>query len=745
MRPPCAAGVLLGFGLLVASTPGASQERPRTPAEQPPPAAAAPSVAAPPSVSEPASTSPRPERGRRVDVGYGITLGIPPDTLSARLRAALDRAGVEGDRLGFEASTLGLWGGGDGRLPLFDLLMADPMRTPDMIRALGAGALSALGSANSASELMLFAGERAGYGVRRGLVASPHAGRWEATADVEALERAVKALRPDVAADQPAEKTKTKKKSKSKESKEKDTGDIRTRGDVPAGARHLAAFLVEAARSAIATREEAVAKLPREGGGLDSAFALILRTQVASDTAQGSDAERDARRAEALLDAIDLPLLHAGAMDLALALDEARAKAESLDLSGEYYLEATTPFGALIVDGNASTTYSDRGPYFLIIDAGGHDTYAGGAATLSPASPISLVLELGGDDQYVAADTTLPSWGGACLGYALLLDAAGNDTYRGGIVSQGAGIAGAGLLVDRSGNDRYTALAFAQGAGVYGIGALGDGGGSDRYIAFQAAQGFGGALGAGVLADSSGGDAYLADDTTIRFPSAQSAAHNTSLSQGFGMGKRADVTDGHSHAGGFGILADGEGDDTYRAGVFAQGAAYWYSVGALFDAGGNDSFDAVWYAQGAAAHFALGVLLDMDGRDSYRATDNMAQGAGHDFSAGILLDYGGDDRHESPNLSLGGGNANGLGIYFDADGHDTYVSEGATVFGRGNTSTPRGGLRDNFPTIGVFLDVGGRDDYPGANSLVGNAKSWRQEGVDQPPLTTEEGYGYDSN
>jgi hypothetical protein len=690
--------------------------------------------------------APARERGRRVEFGYGITLGIPPDTLSARLRSALDRAGVDGDRLGFDPGTLDLWGGGDGRLPVFDLLMVDPMRTPDMVRALGAGALRSLGAANGASELMLFTGERAGYGVRRGLVASPHAGRWEATADVEALERAVKALRPEVDADPPAEKTKSKKKSKSKEKeKENDDGEIRTRGDVPAGARHLAAFLVEAARSAVAMREEAIAPLAREGGAFDSTFALILRTQIANETAEGSDAEREARRAEALLDAIDRPLLHAGAMDLALALDEARAKAELLDLNGEYYLEANTPFGTLIVDGNASTTYSDRGPYFLIIDAGGHDTYAGGAATLSPASPVSLILELGGDDQYVAADTTLPSWGGACLGYALLVDAAGNDTYRGGVVSQGAGVAGAGLLLDRSGNDRYTALAFAQGAGAYGIGALGDGGGSDRYIAFQAAQGFGGALGAGVLADSSGSDTYLADDKTIRFPSAQTSAHNTSLSQGFGMGKRADITDGHSRAGGFGFLADGEGDDTYRAGVFAQGAAYWYSVGALFDGGGNDSFDGVWYAQGAAAHFALGVLLDMDGGDSYRATENMAQGAGHDFSAGMCLDYDGDDRHDSPNLSLGGGNANGLGIYFDAAGHDTYVSKGATVFGRANTSTPRGGMRDNFPTIGVFLDVGGRDEYPRTHSLAGNAKSWRQEGVEQPSLTTEEGYGYDSN
>jgi hypothetical protein len=338
----------------------------------------------------------------------------------------------------------------------------------------------------------------------------------------------------------------------------------------------------------------------------------------------------------------------------------------------------------------------------------------------------------------------LPSWGGACLGYAILSDLGGNDTYRGGVLSEGAALAGAGLLVDRGGNDRYTAVRLAQGAAAYGVAALGDLQGSDRYVAFQSAQGYGGPRGAGVLADSAGNDEYRADDQEIRFPSPQTPEHNASLSQGFGCGKRSDYLDGHSRAGGVGLLADAAGNDKYRAGVFGQGAAYWYAVGALFDGAGNDSFDGIWYAQGAAAHFAFGALLDLDGQDAYDVRENMGHGAGHDFSAGVFLDYDGDDVHESPNLSLGAGNANGIGICFDAGGHDVYATRGETLFGRANTAVPRGGLRDLFPTIGVFLEVGGRDEYP-AHPLAGNAKSWRQEGVERPSLTTEEGFGYDSH
>jgi hypothetical protein len=720
-------------------------------------------------------------RPRRVAADLFVPLGFPPDTLNVKLARALERAGVDRAWLAPDAHALALWGGGAGRVPLFDALAAAPERAPDMLRVLGAGAVAATGST---AELVLFAGQRAGFGVRRGLVGSPHAGRWAATGDALAFERAVVAIAessaaPAGAAGAPAPAQPAVKKS----SKKKDARpEIQAVGDVPPDALHLGAFLLGAMRDALAWRSEALAALALGGAGdgtgnagagppggsrapdaaLDAAFAHLVRTLASTDTASPPGAARDAA---ALLSRVDLALLHAGAMDLALALDEARARArnDSLGLAGDYHLEAETPLGTVVLDGTHAARYDDPGPYLLIVDAGGHDTYAGGAATLSARSPISVIFDLGGDDVYAAAaagadaagagaggvgparsdEPPRPSWGGACLGYAMLVDVAGNDTYRGATLALGAAIAGAGVLHDLAGDDRYDAIAFAQGAAWYGAGVLGDAAGRDRYRAYQSAQGFGGPRGAGVLADSSGDDEYRADDSDIRFPSAQSPRHNASLAQGMGCGLRADFDDGHSLAGGVGFLADGAGDDAYHCGVFGQGAGYWHGLGALYDAAGDDSFDGVWYVQGAAAHFAFGALLEMDGDDGYRATDNMAQGAGHDVSVGMLLDFAGDDRREAPNLSLGGGNANGVGLFFDAEGRDYYRAAGAITFGRGDNRDARGTLRDLYPTVGVFLDGGERDDYPPDNAMVRNGASWRQEGTSVPSLSTEIGVGDD--
>jgi hypothetical protein len=749
------------FALALAAVGGAAQPSPAqsaaessaveapaveapAPAVQPP---ASPDQPLPPLPGESAGRADEPAaaprdagaaRTRRVATDIEVPLGFPPDTLNLKLARALERAGVDRAWLAPDARAVAMWGGGEGSTPLFDYLFAAPDRAPDILRVLGA---AACGAAGTAADLVLFAGQRAGFGVRRGLVASPHAGRWDAAADSGAFQRALEAIatRPRFGAAAEARDADASKKGKGKG---KPPGiDVKTAGDVPPDARRLAAFLLGAAGEALAWRDEALAGLTRGGAAvdLDSLFLRLVRAYASGDSA---DDALPTRETEALLARIDLPLLHAGAMDLALALDEARAKADSLALAGDYHLEAETPLGTVVLDGTQSTRYEDPGPYLLIVDAGGHDTYWGGATTYSAATPVSLILEIAGDDEYVAADSAHPSWGGACLGYAALVDVAGNDTYRGVSLTLGAGLAGVGVLIDRAGDDRYDAVTFAEGAARHGVGVLGDLGGRDRYRAFQAAQGFGGPRGAGVLADSSGDDIYVAEDAVVRFPSAQTAKHNTSLAQGAGCGKRADLDDGRSLAGGVGLLADGGGADVYRCGVFGQGVGYWYGVGVLFDAAGRDTFEGVWYAQGAAAHFAFGALLDLEGNDVYRATDNMAQGAGHDFSVGLFMDVGGSDVHEAPNLSLGGGNANGVGLFLDDRGDDAYRTSGEINFGRGDSGVPHGGLRDLFPTTGVFLDGGGRDEYPPARTAVGNGKSWRQEGA-LPALTTEIGIGDD--
>jgi hypothetical protein len=302
-----------------------------------------------------------------------------------------------------------------------------------------------------------------------------------------------------------------------------------------------------------------------------------------------------------------------------------------------------------------------------------------------------------------------------------------------------------GLLIDAGGTDHYVGGVAAQGAGVYGVGLLSDLDGNDAYDCDQQCEGFGYVMGLGALVDRSGDDRYTADDTSLRFPSAQTPRHNSSLAQGFGLGRRADYSDGSSLAGGIGLLVDGSGSDIYSAGLFAQGAAYWYGVGLLDDLSGNDRYEGVWYVQGSAAHFGVGALIDEAGNDSYRATMNMAQGAGHDFSWGELIDDGGDDRYEAPNLSLGGGNDNGVGFFWDRGGKDEYlVAAGAlTSLGHANMTAPRGGLRDRMLSLGVFLDTGGSADRY-SRDFAGDGKRWTQEGTNvAAPLESEKGVGID--
>jgi hypothetical protein len=247
---------------------------------------------------------------------------------------------------------------------------------------------------------------------------------------------------------------------------------------------------------------------------------------------------------------------------------------------------------------------------------------------------------------------------------------------------------------------------------------MADSSGNDSMYCVIGSQGYGYTRGCGLLINYEGNDVYVAEDDTVLNSSSQNSEHNVSLAQGTGFGKRADFIDGHSWAGGVGILCDAKGDDRYSAGLFAQGCAYWFSVGLLLDGDGNDSYNGVWYVQGSGAHFGVGLLDDFGGDDSYTATDNMAVGAGHDFTIGYFNERDGNDTYSVPNLSLGGGNANGIGIFHDHLGDDTYTTKGGVTLGRANPS--KGGPRRYLHVFGIFVDGGGNDtydvDYAGQNT-----------------------------
>ncbi len=342
-------------------------------------------------------------------------------------------------------------------------------------------------------------------------------------------------------------------------------------------------------------------------------------------------------------------------------------------------LNVPTPWGYVSFGGPENDSFPDA---LIVVDAGGDDTY----------KSVAIGVDNGGNDTYTG------SVGFGLFSVAAFVDVGGDDVYEG--EGQGAGFSGFGVLLDLSGKDTYRGKVFVQGAGYNGGGLLIDVSGNDTYYAYQKAQGFGWVRGIGILADLSGNDSYRMEDSLTLFPSPQDPRHNSSLGQGMGFGERRDFFDGRSLAGGVGLLLDGEGDDRYEAGVFAQGAGYWLGTGVLYDGSGNDAYSGVWYVQGAAAHFAIGALYDRGGDDVYLATRSTSQGVGHDFSYGLLLDGRGKDTYTCGNLCLGSGNAQGVGVFWDMDG-SLKVNLRGKGLGFSNPAVDSLSIRSTFPTRGV--------------------------------------------
>ncbi|MCC7478526.1 hypothetical protein IT575_08720 [bacterium] len=446
---------------------------------------------------------------------------------------------------------------------------------------------------------------------------------------------------------------------------------------------------------------------------------------------------------EKLLDHTDQHLLNTGATLLAIAAQRVRDNlaAEQATLqTAQWGYSADTTFGRIELSSN-STEASVDVPLVLAIHGYGDDNFL-----MTPAAKrglgeaynnaASVIIDLGGNDNYASTDDAIHGFGAGVFGYGYVYDLGGDDSYKSGFIGQGSGIFGTGLLYDASGNDSYTSVASSQGSGQYGSGLLIDLAGNDTYNCFQTSQGYGYTRGIGLLLDASGDDRYIANDSDIRFPGPQTAEHNTSMSQGVGNGRRGDYLDGHSWAGGVGMLIDGAGSDSYSCGVFGQACSYWYGTGILCDKGpGSDSFSGIWYVQGSGAHFGLACLQNEEGDDRYLATMNMAQGAGHDFSLSWFEDASGNDSYSAPNLSLGGANANGLGFFWDAAGNDTYRSKGVTLGCGGGVAAPS--LRQFMLNLGVFVDGGGSDIYeeelpPPAADATGSAQNQSGTAITPP-------------
>lgn len=328
--------------------------------------------------------------------------------------------------------------------------------------------------------------------------------------------------------------------------------------------------------------------------------------------------------------------------------------------------EETTPFGKVIVGGTGRNVYTEDAA--LILDLGGDDMYLNNAAGTRPGMNVAVVIDWDGNDVYISRDNF--SQGAGVLGGGFLIDLSGSDAFNSPDGSQGTGFFGIGFLYHRGGNSFFTSRSFSQGAGQMGIGYLLNIGGDDVYVCSEYGQGIGFFRGAGVLIDTTGNDYYILGglEPDFRDP----ARSTVSIGQGFGKGIRPDK-DRDGVAGGIGILIDKEGNDTYIADYFAQGAAYYYGIGILNDMQGNDRYISGRYSQGAGIHSSVGIFIENDGDDFYYASYGVAQGMGHDYGVGYFEDRHGDDHYKGGTLSQGAATNGGIGIIIDLQGKDNYV------------------------------------------------------------------------
>ncbi len=395
-------------------------------------------------------------------------------------------------------------------------------------------------------------------------------------------------------------------------------------------------------------------------------------------------------------------------------------------------LRIGTPLGQVRVCGPGADRI-DAGA-FLIVDLGGDDVYNGRHAVPDPGvCPISLVLDLAGNDSYAGAPDA-PSLACGLCGLGALIDLGGDDKYTAREGGLAAAWYGTGLLYDAGGNDSYTLETHhGIGAACAGAAVLADLEGNDVYTCGHSAEGFGETLGAGILLDVKGDDHYLARDDGN--PSDLYLGQSVSMAQGVGEGRRADLGDGRSLAGGFGVLVDGAGNDSYHASAWSQGAGYWWAAGILEDLGGNDTYRNGKYSLGAGAHFALGCQVDLSGDDLYNIGNetavNQYQGHARDGSIGVSIDGDGDDRYLFRSHCGGSGDLCSIGFFWDRRGNDRYEVRYEMLGGAPNgwSDTPPMGTatmytpfrswRDDLDAAGVFLDTGGADSV--AWTPVGDA------------------------
>lgn len=523
-------------------------------------------------------------------------------------------------------------------------------------------------------------------------------------------------------------------------------GQVPNLDNVPAEAQRAAALILETALDTYALRQ--------------ATFAGVQDIDLEMKRARPEALANDPVEFRHVLDVggkVDLAYLLAASEDLARAVERATQIADTVSDKAVYDLRITTAWGDIVLTGGKNDVHQDR-PVLLLLDTGGDDIYVNLPANKIGSNWLSVVIDTHGNDKYLSdpagadkpvrgrADRGGDRFSGGCAsasyGVSILVDARGDDMYRSVRPAFGSANFGVAYLADYEGDDAYDAYACAEGFATFGIGILEDLAGKDSYRLFNQGQGCGLTSGVGLLLDRKGDDTYTAEDEVRDFPAAPAPDHNASFSQGAGVGLRMDVVNGKSLSGGVGVLLDIDGKDGYACGVYGQGIGYWEGCGFLWDLGGDDTYRAAMYAQGAATQFGFGSLEDASGNDRHEVPGGQCLGFGQDLGVGLFLDSAGTDQYMVGGQSLGFGALNGVGWFADLDGDDVYEAKGLCL---GDvTEAPADSLREPFLTLGVFIDLVGRDTYPGAVTWAKNGnRSTQMHRKGSVPMESQAGVFYD--
>ncbi len=295
----------------------------------------------------------------------------------------------------------------------------------------------------------------------------------------------------------------------------------------------------------------------------------------------------------------------------------------------------------------ATTTYLND--YLLIVDLGGHDKYINNVGSnlvdLNFAPAGSLVPGVRGFGPSRGCDRAVPGLAAndCTPAAALLLDLQGEDTLGvkqtpiidaqctsepviRRLVTGGAGFLGVGILRDAGDmNDHYTGKTGALGSGhIFGVGVLSDEGGNDTYEAVRNAEGFALVGGAGLLHDQAGKDTYtfhvpaggVIDDQDLcdADPRFVQGAGNV---LGPTIGILLDDAGGDSYTGGFSQDFDAPAEQATTGRGGSQGFGNNGGFGILFDRGGNDTYTILGGDQGLPRrHNGATILPDPQCRKS---------------------------------------------------------------------------------------------------------------------------------